>query len=120
MDEIITVLLIGLAAGLISGSMGVGGGIIMVPALVFLLGFTQHEAQGTSLALLTVPAVLPSVYNYYKNGYVNIKVALLLLAAFVVGGYLGSLACVHLSGTVLKKIFAGLMLVMAIKLFLDK
>lgn len=119
LSQILIILLIGLLAGLVSGSLGVGGGIITVPALVFVLGFSQHEAQGTSLALLAVPVVLPAVLNYYKEGYVHIRIALLLLVAFVAGSFLGSYLSVQLPSSLLKKLFAGLMLVMAVKMFFE-
>ncbi|NJO92114.1 MAG: TSUP family transporter, partial [Chloroflexia bacterium] len=77
MNEIIIILLTGLVAGFFSGSMGVGGGIIIIPSLVFIMGFTLQQAQGTSLALMTIPVMLVATINYYKAGSVNIKVALL-------------------------------------------
>lgn len=117
--EILLILAIGLLAGFVSGSLGVGGGIITVPALVFIMGFSQHQAQGTSLALLAVPVVLPAVYNYYKSGFVDIRVALILIAAFLVGGYLGSVFSVNMPASLLKKIFASLMLVVAVKMFFE-
>ncbi|MCX6256533.1 MAG: TSUP family transporter [Bacteroidia bacterium] len=82
MSDFIILILVGLLAGFVSGSAGVGGGIVIVPALVFIMGFTQHEAQGTSLALMVAPIGLISAWNYYRHGYVNIKFALILLAAF--------------------------------------
>jgi len=118
-SQILFILAVGLLAGLVSGGLGVGGGIITVPALVFILGFTQHEAQGTSLALLAVPVVFPAAYNYWKAGYVDIKVVLLLIVAFVAGSFAGSYLSIHLPSALLKKIFAGLMLVAAIKMFFD-
>src|SRR5688572_31778270 len=92
---IITAIIIGLAAGMLSGLVGVGGGIIMVPALVFFLHFTQHQAQGTSLAVLTLPVVIiASIYYYYecrKQGTpIDLKVVALLAAGFLVGGFFGS------------------------------
>ena len=73
-QTVLLVILIGLAAGILSGLVGVGGGIIIVPALVFLLGFSQHEAQGTSLGILLLPAGIFAVINYYKQGYIDLKV----------------------------------------------
>mgnify|MGYP001163418970 CR=1 FL=1 len=118
--EILVLVATGLLAGLASGSLGIGGGIIVVPALVFLLGMSQHEAQGTSLAFLLPPIGILAVANYYKEGYVNYKYALILAAAFIIGGYLGSLISMQLPAKVLKQIFAVFMIVVAIKMLIGK
>jgi len=120
MQDIILLLIIGLFAGFVSGSMGVGGGIIIVPALVFLFGMSQQEAQGTSLGVLVFPVVLVAAYNYYKEGYVNMKFSLFLMIAFVLGGYFGSMLAVNLSSATLRKIFGGLVLLVGIKMILGK
>ena len=73
-ELVITLLLIGLAAGVLSGLVGVGGGLIIVPALVFFLGYTQHQAQGTSLGLLLLPVGILAVMNYYNKGQIDVKV----------------------------------------------
>lgn len=118
---IIGILIIGLAAGFISSLAGIGGGVIIVPALVFLFGFNQKMAQGTSLAMLALPVALVGAYNYYKDGQVNWKVALIMACTFVIGGYLGSKLALSLSPVVLKKIFAILIMAIAVKyLFFDK
>ena len=98
--------LIGFSAGILSGLVGVGGGIIIVPCLVFFLGFSQQEAQGTSLGLLLLPVGIFAVINYYNKGYIDIKVVLVMSLAFVVGGWLGSKLALQLSQEVLRKIFA--------------
>src|SRR6476660_1064841 len=87
---VLLLLLIGLAAGILSGLVGVGGGIIVVPALVFALGFTQQQAQGTSLGLLLLPIGIFAVINYYKQGYIHIRVVVIMSIAFIIGAYLGS------------------------------
>ena len=84
---ILILILIGLAAGVLSGLVGVGGGIIVVPALVFFLGFTQHEAQGTSLGLLLLPVGILAVASYYNKGYIDVKVVGIMAVAFVIGGW---------------------------------
>lgn len=118
---IIGLLVIGLAAGFISSMAGIGGGVVIVPALVFLFGFNQKMAQGTSLAMLALPVALVGAFNYYKQGQVNWKVALIMAITFVIGGYLGSKVALGLSPVVLKKIFALLIMAIAIKyLFFDK
>ncbi len=118
--ELVVLLLTGLLAGFISGSLGVGGGIVIVPSLVFLLGLTQHQAQGTSLALLLAPIGILAVLNYHKSGFINWKYAIILMLAFVMGGYLGSVLSVQLPEKNLKQIFGLLMLVVGTKMILGK
>jgi uncharacterized membrane protein YfcA len=103
---VVLLLLIGLAAGTLSGLVGVGGGIIVVPALVFALGFTQQEAQGTSLGLLLLPIGIFAVINYYKQGYIDIRVVVIMSIAFVIGAYLGSKFALTLPEIAVKRIFA--------------
>ncbi len=118
---IVTALSIGLAAGLLSGLVGVGGGIIMVPAMVFFMKYTQHQAQGTSLAVLTLPVVIiASVYYYYqcqKAGTpIDLRVVGLLAAGFLVGGYFGSKIALAVDQELLKKIFALILFYTAFKM----
>src|SRR5580692_9394970 len=120
-QTLIIIILVGLLAGLLSGLVGVGGGIIIVPALVFFLGFNQHQAQGTSLGILLLPAGIFAVLNYYKKGYIDIKVVLLLFVGFLVGGFLGSKLSLSMPEAVLKKVFAiALVLIAAKVLFFEK
>src|SRR5687768_14396859 len=118
---IISALLIGLAAGVLSGLVGVGGGIIMVPALVFFMNYTQHQAQGTSLAVLTLPVViLASVYYYYEckklGTPIDFKIVGLLAGGFLVGGFFGSKIALVINAEVLKKIFAVILFYTAFKM----
>lgn len=118
---IITALIIGLAAGVLSGLVGVGGGIIMVPALVFFMKYTQHQAQGTSLAVLTLPVVIiASLYYYHqcqKAGHpIDLKIVGLLAAGFVVGGFFGSKLALTIDQKILKKIFAIILFYTAFKM----
>jgi uncharacterized protein len=118
---ILTVLIIGLAAGMLSGLVGVGGGIIMVPALIFFLHYNQHQAQGTSLGVLTLPVVIiASLYYYHqckKMGTpMDLKVIGLLAIGFVGGAYLGSKLAISLPTEILKKIFAIILFYTAIKM----
>ena len=115
-NEILLLLGIGLLAGTVGGSLGVGGGIVIVPALIFLFGFSQHTAQGTSLAVLMFPVAIIGAYNYHKNGYVQIKHALIILIAFAVGQYLGSLLSVHLPAKTLRSIFGIFVILMGLKM----
>jgi uncharacterized protein len=118
---IIIIILTGLAAGILGGMVGIGGGIIIVPALVYFLAFSQHQAQGTSLALMLFPVGILGVINYYKKGYVDFRYAGLLAIGFVVGSYLGSKFSLSLPQLAVKKIFAVIMLLVALKmLFIDK
>ncbi len=118
--QLIIILVIGLMAGLVSGALGVGGGIIIVPALILFLGFSQHMAQGTSIAILLLPTGILAVLQYYKNGYVDVKVALILMLLFVVGAYLGSLVSLSLPDKVLKKVFGIFMLLVSLKMVFGK
>ncbi len=118
---LIILIIIGLAAGILGGMVGVGGGIVIVPALVFFLGFSQKMAQGTSLGILLLPVGLFGVMQYYKEGYIDLRVVLLISAGFFAGSFLGSKLALSLPQDVVKKIFAILLLVVAIKmLFFDK
>lgn len=118
---IIILLIIGLVAGMLSGMVGVGGGIIIVPALVYFLAFSQKSAQGTSLGILLLPVGILAVSQYYKHGFIDVKVVLMVSAGFLVGGYFGSKLAVVLPETTLKKIFALMLILTAIKmLFIDK
>lgn len=119
---IITLIIIGFLAGVLSGVFGVGGGVIMVPLLVFLLGFNQYQAQGTSLAVLSFPVTFLAAYAYYKSGddIVNWKFALIIAASFIVGGLIGTKVAVSINEQLLKKIFAIILLVAAIKMFFSK
>jgi uncharacterized membrane protein YfcA len=120
-QTILLLAIIGLVAGVLSGMIGIGGGIIIVPALVFVLGFSQQEAQGTSLGLLLLPVGILAVLNYYKKGYIDIKVVAIMSVTFILGGWLGSKLSLSLPQETVKKIFAILLIVVAAKmLFLDK
>ena len=119
-QTVIIVILIGLAAGMLSGLVGVGGGIIIVPALVFFLGFSQHEAIGTSLGILLLPAGILAVMNYYKKGFIDLKVVLILFIGYIIGSYFGSKVSLSVAETSLKKVFAVILMIVAVKmLFFD-
>ena len=109
----------GLAAGLLSGLIGVGGGIVMVPILV-LIGLSQHQAQGISLAVMLPPVTFLAVMNYYKEGYVDWKYAIIIAIFFILGGYFGSKLAINIDQKLLKKIFGVIMLLVAGKMILGK
>lgn len=118
---IIIVIIIGLVAGMLGGMVGIGGGLVIVPALMYFLAFSQHQAQGTSLGLLVLPVAILAVLNYYKNGYVDFRIVGLLAIGFVVGSYFGSKMALSVPQLTLKRIFAIFMILIALKmLFIDK
>ena len=115
MDTILILIVIGLMAGILSGMVGVGGGIVVVPALVFFLGFSQNQAQGTSLGLLLLLVGILAVMNYYNKGQIDIKVVAIMSVAFILGGWLGSKLSLSLPGETVKKIFAIMLFIPASK-----
>ncbi len=117
-QELIILLSVGLTAGILSGTLGVGGGIVAVPALVFFLGMTQHQALGTSLFFMLPPIGLLGAMNYYRAGYVNIKYALILVVAFFIGNYLGSVISIHLPDNTLRKLFGLFFFLIGLKMFI--
>ncbi len=120
-QTILIIVLVGIAAGILGGMVGVGGGIIIVPALVYFIGFSQKTAQGTSLALIMLPVGILGVMQYYKQGHVDFKVVGILAAGFFIGSLFGSKIALGLPQETIKKTFAVLMILIAIKmLFFDK
>jgi hypothetical protein len=101
-----TMLLVGLVVGLISGVVGIGGGILFVPALVWLAGMNQHRAQGTSLGALLAPVGILAFWEYYRKGNADLRIAALLALGFLVGGYFGAVGAQHISELWLRRIFA--------------
>lgn len=119
-STLLILILIGIITGVMAGMLGIGGAIIMVPALVYILGLSQQAAQGTSLAVMLPPIGIIAAYNYYRAGQVNLKFALILAVCFIVGSYFGSKLSLTLSDAVLKKIFGILLLAVALKMLLSK
>jgi hypothetical protein len=99
-------LLVGLVVGMVSGVVGIGGGILFVPALLWLTGMSQHRAQGTSLGALLAPVGLLAFWEYYRNGQADLRIAMLLAVGFFVGGYFGAVGAVHIPELWLRRIFA--------------
>ncbi len=120
MSNILVILLIGFVAGWLSGLVGIGGGVIIIPALIYFAGFSIKDAQGTSLAALVPPIGIVAAYIYYKHGNVQIKTAALLAAAFVVGGYLGAKTNLALSSPITEKVFAVTLIAIAVKMLFFK
>ncbi len=115
-ESIILLMTVGLAAGILSGLVGVGGGIIIVPALIFFLGFSQLQAQGTSLGLLLLPVGIFAVINYYNSGNIDLKVVGVMSVAFVAGGWIGSKLALNIDQEIVKKIFAFVLFYTAFRL----
>jgi len=120
LTTLIILVVIGLMAGVFGGLFGVGGAIIMVPALVYFLGVDQHMAQGTSVAIMLPPIGLFAAYNYYKAGQVNIWYAVIIAFAFMVGGYFGSKIAITLPENLMKKIFGILLILVAFRMIFSK
>jgi uncharacterized protein len=120
LTTIVILVLIGLMAGVFGGMFGVGGAIIMIPALVYFLGVDQHTAQGTSLAVMLPPIGLFAAYNYYKEGQVNIWYAIIIAVTFMIGGYFGSKLALSLPENLMKKIFGIFLLLTALRLIFSK
>ena len=118
---IASLIAIGILAGIFSGFMGVGGGVVMIPLMILFLGYNQHEAQGLSLAVLAVPVTFVAAYTYHKSGHpIDWKFALIVAMCFVLGGWLGSKIALRIDQAMLKKIFAIVLVIAAVKLFFSK
>ncbi len=118
--HLVILIVIGIISGLLAGVFGIGGAVIVIPALVFILGLSQHDAQGTSLAFMLPPVGILATWNYWKAGHVDWKIALVLSATFVVGAYFGSHLVVNISDKILRRFFGVLMMVMAVKMIFSK
>ena len=116
MESYAPYILLGLVAGVLSGLIGIGGGIIIVPALVLLFGMTQHNAQGTTLALLIPPIGILAAWTYYKAGYVDIRVAALVAVGFFAGSLLGAKISTNISDATLEKIFGIALILIGAKM----
>ena len=112
----IAYIFLGVISGTLSGLIGIGGGIIIIPALVFLFLLSQHTPQGTTLALMVPPIGLLAALNYYQHGYVNLKIAAFICIGFFLGGWLGANFATSLSNAVLEKVFGFLLLLISLKM----
>jgi len=120
MKQAIVLILIGSAAGLLSGLIGIGGGVILIPMLIFVLGFSQHMAEGTTLAAMVPPIGILAAYVYYQNGNVDLKAAGFIAIGFLVGGLFGARIAQQFSGESLQKIFAVVLILMGLKMLWPK
>jgi uncharacterized protein len=114
------ILLVGLVVGLVSGVVGIGGGILFVPALVWLLGMDQHKAQGTSLGALLAPVGIFAFYEYYRHGNADVRVAALLAVGFLIGGYFGAVGAQHIPEIWLRRIFALTLIVVGGRMWFSR
>src|SRR5579883_513148 len=105
-------LVLGIVAGVLSGVVGIGGGVLIVPALVYLFHQSQHKAQGTSLGALLAPIGVFAFVAYYRAGNADIKAAVYIAIGFMVGGYFGGLWAQHVSDIVLRRAFGGSLLLL--------
>ena len=120
MINVLLYLLLGWVAGIISGLIGIGGGTIIVPALVFLFGLSQHQSQGTTLALLIPPIGLLAAWTYYKQGYVDLKIASLICAGFFFGGLIGANIATGLSNKLLERVFGISLFLISLKMIFTR
>lgn len=123
MNEVYMLLAIGLFAGIVSGMVGIGGGLVIVPALVYFMNYSQHQAQGVSLTMFLLPIGILGVYNYYKNGDITvetIRFALIMCASFVVGSFFGSKIAIAMNQELLRKVFGVFILLIALKMIFGK
>lgn len=117
---IVLLLLLGIVAGAVSGLVGIGGGIIIVPALVLGFGFNQASAQGTSLAMMVPPIGILAVWQYFQGGHVDLKVAVILAVGFILGSLLGAKFALNIPPETLKRVFGVFLLIIAVKMLLGK
>ncbi len=114
------ILAIGLFGGIASGLLGIGGAVIMIPALIFLAGFSQHTAQGTTLCAMIPPIGILAAIQYYKAGFVDIKSSMFIAGTFFIGAYLGSKVALNMNPFILKKIFGAVLLYISVRMITGK
>ncbi|MBI2721463.1 MAG: sulfite exporter TauE/SafE family protein [Bacteroidetes bacterium] len=120
MNEVLILLVVGLLAGFLSGLIGIGGGIIIVPVLVYLLNYDQKTAQGTTLFMFLLPIGILGVYNYYKGGFLDYKTALIMAATFIIGSYFGSKTVMVMDTKIVKQMFGAFIILIGIKMLFNK
>jgi uncharacterized protein len=118
MSDILPFVLLGLAAGVLSGLLGIGGAVVILPALVYIFGFPQHRAEGTTLALMVPPIGILAVMPFFKRGLVDVRAAAFICVGFLLGGLIGGRLAVGFSGIVLQKLFGVLLLALAARMLL--
>lgn len=119
-NTLVILLLVGVAAGFASGMVGIGGGIVIVPALVYFLALSQHQAQGISIGMLLMPVGFLAAYNYYKQGNLNFTYSAIIGVTFVVGAYFGSKVSLKMDPALMKRIFGVFILLISLKMIFGK
>lgn len=114
----IPIILLGLIAGIFSGFIGLGGGVIVVPALVMFFGLSQHTAQGTTLAMMIPPIGLLAAWTYYQHGYIDLKIAGFLIIGFIFGGYFGAKLALILPKEIMQKAFGFSIILIGIRMLI--
>lgn len=120
MANILLCLLVGLVAGVFSGLIGIGGATIIIPALIFIFGLSQHMAQGTTLAMMVPPIGILAAWTYYQKGFVDFKIAGFICLGFLIGGLLGAKFAIEIPGHILKKMFGIFLLIISLKMIFFK
>jgi len=120
MNDIIILLLMGVVAGVLSGMVGIGGGIVLVPALVYFFGFSQHTAQGTVLFMFLLPVGILGAFNYWQAGHIDWKVACIMAVTFLGGSFLGSKLAISVDGLTLKRVFGAVIFLLSLKMMYGK
>jgi uncharacterized membrane protein YfcA len=113
-------LMVGVVVGVVSGIVGIGGGVLFIPALIWLFGMDQYKAQGTSLGALLAPVGIFAFMEYYRKGNADLRIALLLAAGFLVGGYFGAVGAQHVPELWLRRIFAIMLVVIGARMFFTR
>ncbi|MGK7905818.1 MAG: sulfite exporter TauE/SafE family protein [Synechococcus sp.] len=113
-------LTLGLFVGTLSGTIGIGGGVLITPALIYLFGFTQHQAQGTTLALLVPPIGLLGALTYYRHGFVDLQVVVPICLGFLVGGLIGAKFAMQVPGLLLRRVFGTAMLALSLRMIFSR
>lgn len=120
MTKDLLLIVLGIFAGTLSGLIGIGGGVIIVPALIFLFGYSQHHAQGTTLALMVPPIGLAAALVYFRQGCVNVEAAIFICVGFLAGGYFGAHLANHVSSVALERVFGVAMVLIGVKMLLAR
>jgi uncharacterized protein len=116
----LTAVIIGIGVGFFTGTFGLGGGLLLVPALVYFLGINQQTAQGTSIAIMLLPIGLFAFWNYHKSGHVNIRIAIIIAIAFMAGSFFGSKVSLGIPEPAMRKAFGIVLAIIAVKMILLK
>jgi uncharacterized membrane protein YfcA len=120
MVQVMEYIILGICGGVASGILGIGGAVLIIPALVFIFGWEQHMAQGTTLAMMIPPIGFLAAWTYYQAGHVDLKVAGIMCIGFFIGGYFGGHIANLISADTLRKVFGAALLLISLKMILGK